>query len=104
MGLYDPGEILDLIEWLPPGSAFHAVLEAKGNAAKAHQLLAWTHESDLLLALAKLISHQTYVLAQVNSKKKLAEPKPIVGPRDTARKSGSGDATAMARAMMAAQK
>jgi hypothetical protein len=98
----DEQELIDLIIWLPPGSAFGSLLEANGNLTKAHSLYGWSQKEELLLGIANLISEQTWVLAQSNSKKKIPEPKPVPGPRSKSRPSGT-DANAIARSLLAAQ-
>lgn len=103
----DPEEVLDLIEWLTIGSAYLAVREAKGDRARAHELYGWLTEHDLSLAIANLIAEQTYVLKQINSKKKIPKPDLVPSPRgktEEVKKRGVGDATGMARALLNAQK
>lgn len=96
-------EITDLIEWLPTGCAFHASMEAKGDTRAARRLFEWDTSKELLLGALNTIRHQSYVIAQVQSPKKIAVPKSVPGPRD---KKSSGDKTdmnAIARAFMQAQ-
>lgn len=96
-------EVLDLIVWIPKGSAFHASLEAKGDEDKARKLYGWTSVEELLLGLFNATSTQTYVLQQVNSQKRITQPKPIPGPRGSKPASDGASATGIARALLAAQ-
>lgn len=92
-------ELVDLIQWLPPGSAYQASRE--GNLA----LFSWTAVEDLLLGVANLLQHNTFVTAQVQSTKKIKSPKPISGPRGDKKSSGATqDANAIAKAFLDAQK
>lgn len=92
-------ELLDLIKWMPPGSAFVAAREGKPG------LFTWTPTQDLLLALANLILYNTYTTAQVQSVKKLKVPKSIPSPRGDTKSSGDKqDANAIARGFLNAQK
>ncbi len=91
-------ELLSLINWLPPGSAMHAAREGKPG------LFAWTPTEDLLIGVLNLIMHNTYVTAQVQSPKKIKQPKPISGPRGDTKSSGDKqDANVIARAFLEAQ-
>ena len=97
-------ELLDLVLWLPKESAFRASVEAKGDEAKARKVFGWNAVEDLLLGIANMTSHQTYVLQQVNSQKRVQQPKPIAGPRGLKPNAAPGtSATGMARALLAAQ-
>lgn len=92
-------ELLDLIKWLPPGSAMHAAKD--GNPG----LFTWTPAEDLLLGIANLVLHNTYTTAQVQSVKKLKVPKPISSPRGDTKSSGDKqDMNAIARGFLSAQK
>ncbi len=92
-------ELLDLIRWLPSGSAFVSARE--GNPG----LFSWTATDDLLLGLINLVQHNTYVTAQTQSTKKIKAPKPIPGPRGDSKSSGEKqDANAIAKALLDAQK
>lgn len=92
-------ELLDLIRWLPTGSAFISAKEDKPG------LFNWTATDDLLLGLVNLVQHNTYVTAQVQSTKKIRAPKPIPGPRGDSKSSGEKqDANAIAKALLDAQK
>lgn len=92
-------ELLDLIKWLPPGSALHSAREGKPG------LFSWTPNEDLLLGVANLLMHNTYATIQVNSPKKIKAPKPIPGPRGDMKSSGDKqDANVIARAFLDAQK
>lgn len=92
-------ELLDLIRWLPPGSAFQANREGK------LELFYWTPTEDLLLGIANLITHNTYVTAQVQTPKKLKAPKPIPGPRGDTKSSGDKqDMNAIAKMFLDSQK
>jgi hypothetical protein len=92
-------ELLDLIKWLPPGSAMHSAREGKPA------LFNWTTTEDLLLGIANLVLHNTYTTAQVQSNKKLKVPKPIPSPRGDTKSSGDKqDANAIARGLLNAQK
>lgn len=91
-------ELLDLIQWLPPGSALSSAREGKPG------LFAWTHTDDLILGVANLLMHNTYATIQVQSRKQLKAPKPIPGPRGDTKSSGDKqDANAIARALLDAQ-
>lgn len=97
-------ELLDLITWLPNGSAFQASQEAKGDTKKARALFDWTPTEDILLGIANLVLHNTYVTAQVQSPKKLKVPKPIPSPRGDTKSSGDKqDMNAIARGFLNAQ-
>jgi len=92
-------ELLDLIKWLPPGSAFQASREGKP------ELYAWTQNEDLLLALANLLMFNTHTTAQVASSKPLRAPKIIPSPRGDTKSSGDKqDLNAIARGFLNAQK
>lgn len=92
-------ELLDLIRWLPPGSAMHSAREGKPG------LFTWTPAEDLLLGIANLVLHNTYTTAQVQSQKKLPVPKTIPSPRGDTKSSGDKqDANAIARGFLNAQK
>jgi hypothetical protein len=97
-------ELEDLVTWLAPGSAMHVLAGAKGSLPAALKVYGWSVDADLLLSLANLISHQTYVVAQVQSAKKLKPPEPIKGPRGKTQKSAQTSAGAMARKLLAEQK
>lgn len=98
----DESELLDLVQWLPRGSATHAAIEARGDGSKARALFGWTPVEDLTLGLVNLIAHQTYVLAQVNSPKKIQAPQPVPGPRgSTPNGPKRSDASAIARGLLA---
>lgn len=101
----DPQEVLDLIRWLPPDSAFLAAKRAT-TPTQAQQLFQWSTQQDLLLKQVNLTQELIWVLAQVNSKKKIAEPKPISGPHGSpeTNKVSGGDATAFAHALLAKAK
>lgn len=91
-------ELLDLIQWLPPGNALNAARAGKP------ELFAWTHTDDLILGVANLLIHNTHATIQVQTPKKLKAPKPIPGPRGDTKSSGDKqDATAIARALLDAQ-
>lgn len=95
----DLDELLNLIQWLPSGSAFHADRDGKP------ELFGWTPTEDLILGVANLLMHNTYVTAQVQSPKKLKTPKPIPGPRGDTKSSGEKqDMNAIARGFLNAQK
>jgi hypothetical protein len=101
----DEDEVLDLITWLPVSSAFMATLQSNGDKNKARGLYSWSATEDLLLGIANRVSHQTYVVAQTQSTKKLSAPEPVPGPRGkTPNGPKGGNATGMARALLAAQK
>lgn len=91
-------ELLDLIKWLPPGSAMHSAREGKPG------LFQWTATQDLLLGIANLVLHNTYTTAQVQSPKKLKVPKPIPSPHGTKSSGDNQDANAIARGLLNAQK
>lgn len=94
-------ELLDLIQWLGPGSAFVA---SRSNSVNPLALNRWTHIEDLLLSLVNLTQHQTYVLRQINNKKKESVPEPVLGPRGKTPTKKRNDADSMARAQLAALK
>lgn len=96
-------ELLDLVLWLPRDSAFRASVEAKGDETKARQVFGWNAVEDILLGIANMTSHQTYVLQQVNSQRRVQQPKPIVGPRGLKPANSGSNATGIARALLAAQ-
>lgn len=92
-------EMLDLIRWLPPGSAVQSAREGKPG------LFNWSATEDLLLGIANLVLHNTYTTAQVQSAKKLPVPKPIPSPRGDTKSSGDKqDANAIARGFLNSQK
>ena len=92
-------ELLDLIKWLPPGSAMHSAREGKPG------LFTWTPTEDLLLGIANLVLHNTYTSAQVQSARKLPVPKPIPSPHGDTKSSGDKqDMNAIARGFLNAQK
>lgn len=98
-------ELLSLITWLPSGCAYHATLESEGDLERARSLLGWTPLQDLTLGLANLVSHQTYVISQTNSSKRLKPPTPVPGPRGTKPTTQTTrSATGIARAFLEAQK
>jgi hypothetical protein len=102
---HDEDELLELVIWLPAASALHSCIEAKGDPTKARQLFGWDAQADLSLGIANLIAHQTFVLAQVNSQKRITEPEPITGPRASHKpRSNLNDAGGIARALLQAQK
>jgi hypothetical protein len=92
-------EVLDLIRWMPPGSAFQAAREAKGEDDRALQIFHWTIAEDLLTTLLV----QTQVLIHAHSSKKVTFPPLPKNPRDTKTRRKGGDAAAMARQFLAAQ-
>lgn len=92
-------ELADLIKWLPSGSAFHAA------QASNPKLFGWSATEDMLLGIMNLIVHQTYVIAQVQSPKKIPVPKSIVGPRgDQKASADKQDMNTIARGFLDAQK
>ena len=92
-------ELLDLIKWLPPGSALNSAREGKPG------LFDWTPTQDLLLGIANLIQVNTHATAQVQSTRKLPVPKPIPSPRGDTKSSGNNqDMNAIARGFLNAQK
>lgn len=92
-------ELLDLIKWLPPGSAMSSAREGKPG------LFSWTPTHDLLLGIANLVLHNTYTTAQVQSSRKLPVPKPISSPRGDTKSSGDKqDMNAIARGFLDTQK
>lgn len=97
-------EIIDLILWLPDHSAFRASIQTDGNVDKALKLFGWTVDKELMLGLLNVARHQTYVLSQVNSPKKIKPPEEIPGPRGKTPVRKSNDANDIARAMLRAQK
>lgn len=101
----DPQELLDLIRWLPPDSAFLAAKQSN-SSTQAQQLFQWSTQQDLLLKQVNLTQELIWVLAQVNSKKKIARPEPISGPHGSpeTKKVSGGDANAFARMLLAQAK
>jgi hypothetical protein len=98
-------EFLDLITWLPKDSAWLALAEAKGDLKRAQSLYGWSTDQELTLGLLNLIQHQTYVIQQVQTPKKVQPAKEIKGPRSkTPRMPKAMDANAIARGFMNAQK
>ena len=93
-------ELLDLIQWLPSGSAFRAQVEAGTDSAQALRLNGWTTNEELLLGLINRISALTYVTAKSNGAKGLKPPEPELGPRGNKANTGRGDASAMARSLI----
>ena len=92
-------ELLDLIKWLPPGSAIESARE--GNDS----IFMWTATEDFLLGIANLVLFNTYTTAQVQSPRKLKVPKPIPSPRGDTKSSGNRqDMNAIARGFLNAQK
>jgi hypothetical protein len=98
-------EVLDLIYWLPQASAFAAVIAANGDRKKARGLIDWDIQSDLMLNLLNTVRHQSYVIAQSSSPKKVAVPKSIPNPRSgSAKPGGRQDANSMAKVLLQSQK
>jgi hypothetical protein len=92
-------ELLALVKWLPPGSAMHSAREGKPG------LFDWTPTQDLLLGIANLIQINTHATVQVQTPKKVKEPKTIPSPRGDTKSSGDKqDANAIARGLLNAQK
>jgi hypothetical protein len=92
-------ELLDLVKWLPPGSAMHSARE--GNPG----LFTWTPAEDILLGIANLIQVNTHATIQVQSRKTIKGPKPIPSPRGDTKSSGDKqDMNAIARGFLNAQK
>lgn len=101
----DNTEFVHMTNWLPADSAFVVCAQAKGDFSKARELMGWTNSDDLTVMLMNLIQHQTYVIAKVGGDKKSKPPKEIKNPRGlTPSRGAGGDASAMARALMAQQK
>lgn len=96
-------EILDLVFWLPDGSATMAMKEAGLVKDKARKHFGWTITQELNLALVNLTSYQTYAIAQGQSPRKIPVPKTIPGPSGEKPKKGQ-DASAIAHRLLAAQK
>lgn len=96
-------ELLDLIEWLPKGCAFHASMEANGDVQTARKLFEWKTSDELLLGALNTIRHQSYVIAQVQSQKKIPVPPSVPGPRDKKSSGNKQDMNAIARALMQTQ-
>lgn len=94
-------EIEDLIVWLPAESSFRAQFLAKGKMDVAQREWSWSQEKELLLALVNLITHQTYIISQANSAKRIQPPQLIDSPRGQA-PAKRGDADTQARALIAA--
>jgi len=90
-----------MIQWLPSESAFRASVKAKGDIPKAMEFYGWTTQEELLLGLYNRMNENTWVTAQVASKKKIPKPKPAKGPGEPRR---TGDASAMARSLLDNQK
>lgn len=97
-------EIFDLVTWMGKGSALQASIESKGDLKKARTLFGWDMIEELLLGLTNISTHQTYVLQQVNSQKRIQQPKSIPSPRGSKPASNSSsNATGIARALLASQ-
>ena len=93
-----------MVNWLPAESAFVTCAQAKGDFAKARELMGWTNTDDLIISLMNLVQHQSYIIAKTSGAKS-KPPKMIQNPRGQAPSRGpGGDASAMARALMAQQK
>jgi hypothetical protein len=92
-------ELLDLIQWLGPGSAF---LAAKANKNTPFAYNKWGHIENLLLSIVNLIQHQTYVLRQINNPKKEKVPDPVSGPSGQTPAKKRNDANDMAKAQIQA--
>lgn len=98
-------EVLDLITWLPPGSALHSMMEANGVLKKALTLYGWDTGHELSLAIVNLVRHQTYVIQQTQSPKRIPVPPLTPGPRPRKRQVEKGmDADAIARGFLQAAK
>lgn len=99
-------ELESLILWLPVTSAFRALAQAEGDLSRGLELFGWTQEDQVWLELLNLVNHQTYVIAQAASSKKMKAPEPISGPRTPKKteQTSPTNAGAMARALIAAQK
>lgn len=93
-------ELLDLIQWLPPGSAFRAHLEAGEDLEKALKLNGWSATEELLLGVANRTNALIYVTAKSNGAKGMKPPEPELGPRGDKSSAGKGDASAMARSLI----
>lgn len=93
-----PQEVLDLISWLPSDSVY--------KTSKFNRTYEWGTDQELLLAQANLMRELIWVHAQSNSKKRIPRPEPISGPHEPSgpKKTGGGDATAFAQALMAQAK
>lgn len=101
----DEDEILDLITWLPTGSAMHAYMESKRDLKKALSLYGWDTGHELNLAMINLVRHQTYVIQQVQSPKRIPVPPTTPGPRPhKARVPKALDANSMANSFLQAAK
>lgn len=100
---HDEGELLDLILWLPSGSAFRASYgnEDQGKAMVNYQ---WANEEELLLSIANLIAVQTHTLRQVNSERRVRPPDLVKSPREAKRAHKSNTLMGMVGALQAAQK
>lgn len=101
----DEDEILDLITWLPAGAALHAYQESNGDLKKALKLYGWDTSNELGLAMVNLVRHQTYVIQQVQSPKKIPVPQMTLGPRPAKKKvPASLDANGIAHGFLQAAK
>jgi hypothetical protein len=96
--------LLDLIEWLPSGSALHSCLEAGGDLVKARKLFGWSIQEELLLALVNRASVQTYILAKVNGAKNVPKPDIEYGPRGKKPQGGKSDVNSIAQGLLKQQK
>jgi hypothetical protein len=94
-------ELLNLIQWLGPGTAF---MSAKTNDRDPLAMNRWGHLEEMMLTLINLVQHQTYTLRQINNQKKEQVPEPIPGPRGKTPAKKRNDADNMARAQLAALK
>lgn len=94
-------EVLDLIAWLHPGAAFHAVHEYPHDLEAARQIMGWTLVDEIHLQTLNAVHSNTFATVQVQSTRKLPEPKMIDGPRQVRKHTDANDANAIARRMMA---
>lgn len=97
------GELLDMIQWLPGESAFHASVRANGDVEHARAMFGWTNQEELLLGLFNRLSENTWVTAQVSSKKKIPRPKMAESPGSSSRRK-EGSASMVARSLLDQQK
>lgn len=99
----DEDEILDLILWLPAGSAFRAAYGTV-DQTKAMSDYQWQNQEELLLSIANLISVQTHTLRQVNSERRVKPPDLVKSPREAKKARKPNTLMGMVGALQAAQK
>lgn len=77
----EPSELLDLITWLPSGSAVHALQEKDGNVAEALEVYGWVTPDEVQLQILNSVRDLIHATVQVNSTKRIPAPEAVKGPR-----------------------